>query len=161
MRGILHDNSPTPSVQNEPEANSPGSPPNRRPPHCFQSPLDDRDIVEALRVALPQDWSHARIARKTGFHSETVRRYMNGTSRVPAAFIAACCRAYGLDAAAILMPEAHADTCMVRLSHSRLQATAETIGRQAIRTLLGPAGRQVLANTFDTASENNFHGPTD
>ncbi len=115
--------------------------------------------MEALRVALPQDWSHARIARKTGFHSETVRRYMNGTSRVPAAFIAACCRAYGLDAAAILMPEVHADTYVVRLSHSRLQATAEAIGRQAIRTLLGPAGRQVLANTHDTGSKNNFHGP--
>ncbi len=143
MRGILHENGTIPSTTGHPKPGAPAPPP-RRPLQAFQSPLDDSDIVDALRAALPRDWSHAEIARRTGFHSETVRRYMNGSSRIPASFLAACCRAYGLDPTAVLLPETARDTCVIRLSKHHLHAIAESIGRQALRTLLGPAGRKVL-----------------
>lgn len=44
-----------------------------------------------------------QIADDTGFHHESVRRYMRGASTIPAEFIGAVCGAYGLDAVTILL----------------------------------------------------------
>jgi len=55
-------------------------------------------LVERLWKALPEGTSHAELARRTGFHAETVRRYMKASTTLPADFVGAVCLTYGIDA---------------------------------------------------------------
>jgi transcriptional regulator with XRE-family HTH domain len=43
------------------------------------------------------------IAEDTGYHPESVRRYLRGETSIPAEFIGAVCGAYGLDAMTLLI----------------------------------------------------------
>jgi|GEM_PF-2978099 len=61
----------------------------------------DSTISTRLAVAIGED-SIAGMARKTGYNAETVRRYLNG-GRVPASFVAAVSREYGVDAAWLVL----------------------------------------------------------
>jgi hypothetical protein len=48
-------------------------------------------------LALASDWqTNAVIGKRTGFHAETVRRYME-SGRVPAKFLAAFCLAFDVN----------------------------------------------------------------
>ncbi|MFG0306280.1 MAG: helix-turn-helix domain-containing protein [Phycisphaerales bacterium JB040] len=72
---------------------------------CLAEPIMNRSkattstassIADRLREAVAGD-TVAGVARRTGYNAETTRRYLN-EGRVPAEFIAALSRAYGVDA---------------------------------------------------------------
>lgn len=53
-------------------------------------PEHERQIVERLARAF-RGYSYREIAQHTGYHHETVRRYLSGISRIPAEFLAQAC----------------------------------------------------------------------
>lgn len=54
------------------------------------------EVAQRLRSALGP-LSFAQIGKRTGFHPETVRRYLNGRA-TSVAFVARVCEEYGIDA---------------------------------------------------------------
>ena len=62
----------------------------------------DKQIARTLTEFLG-DQRYRQIAERTGFNSESVRRYMQGRGRIPAGFIAAVSKAYGIDPVSLLL----------------------------------------------------------
>jgi len=56
-----------------------------------------QQLVARLWSVLPDGVTHAELARRTGFHAETVRRYMKASTTPPADFVASVCHAFQLD----------------------------------------------------------------
>lgn len=65
-------------------------------------------ISSRLAEAVGED-SIAAVSRRAGFNAETTRRYLNG-GRVPASFVAAVSREYGVDAAWLILGDAEGRT---------------------------------------------------
>jgi hypothetical protein len=64
----------------------------------------------AERLTLAADWKpFADVAGRTGFHAETVRRYLR-TGRFPVQFLAAFCRAYEVEPRWMLFGEGPMNT---------------------------------------------------
>lgn len=57
----------------------------------------EEKVAQRLAIRF-KDSPFAEISRTTGINSETVRRYMQGTSRIPAEFIAQMVMVYRIDA---------------------------------------------------------------
>jgi len=60
-------------------------------PKLTTAAVRERLISERLSFSL-SDHSLREVARQTGYHYETVRRYLSGSSKVPADFLAQSCR---------------------------------------------------------------------
>ena len=85
------------------------------------TPLKQRDELVAARLCEVLSGISARtISMDTGYNPETVRRYMNGNSKIPADFVAQVVRVYEKDLYYVLdvPPKAHPrDLQRVPLSH--------------------------------------------
>ncbi len=72
-------------------------------------PEDGMDYTHEIAhrlVEITGDHSFREVARRTGFHAETVRRYLQGASKQSVEFISAVVREYDADATVLLRGEA-------------------------------------------------------
>ncbi len=69
------------------------------------TPRSNEEIAEVLRKFVGHR-SFSQVSRDAGVHRESVRRYLSGTTRIPAEFVAAVCNAYCLDAMEVLVKDA-------------------------------------------------------
>lgn len=75
------------------------------------NPDDSMDYTHEIAhrlVEITGDHSYREVARRTGFHAETVRRYLQGASKQSVEFISAVVREYDADASVLLRGEARA-----------------------------------------------------
>ncbi len=64
-------------------------------PPVTENPISQREQALANRLSLVfTDHSYSDIARHTKYNAETVRRYMQGLSRIPADFVTQLCMSY-------------------------------------------------------------------
>jgi transcriptional regulator with XRE-family HTH domain len=72
----------------------------------ISGPLMNDEIAARLRGAL-SGCSYRGVAARTGFHHESVRRYMRGESKIPAEFVSAVCAVYGVEPGTLLNDRVH------------------------------------------------------
>ena len=69
------------------------------------SPRSNREIAEVLREFIGHR-TYREVGRDTGFHAESVRRYLQGKTKIPADFVSTACHVYNIDAMAVLVKDA-------------------------------------------------------
>ena len=101
----------------------------------------ERALSKRLTATLA-DFSFREIARRTGYNPETVRRYLNGSSKIPADFVAQACRQFScMDAN---------DTLGTTVSAVQLD---EALRRLPTRRLMVELGRRIELVEDNTVSK--------
>ncbi|MEM1184258.1 MAG: helix-turn-helix transcriptional regulator [Planctomycetota bacterium] len=90
-------------------------------------PLTDEEISAELRRRLEQ-YTFADLARRTGYHAETIRRYLQGGARIPAAFVARCAGAFDLEPRELLFSTAE-PYVSITVRRERMDMFEQAIGK--------------------------------
>lgn len=118
------------------------------PPHTDSTTTRERIIAAKLSTAL-NAYSFREIGRRTGYHSETVRRYLIGRSKIPADFLSQVCKYFEwVDANCVLNTTAPEQAQLIR-NLSTQQIIAE-LGRRMELIENNTVSKILLQAGFDT-----------
>lgn len=95
--------------------------------HTISTEADPESFTDEMTqrlIEITGDNSYREIARRTGFHAETVRRYMQGTSKQSVEFVSTVAREFNADDSVLLRghPVAPSQASL------RLTSTTDLIG---------------------------------